>query len=183
MNGHEFIASIVQSIVSLAWPAAIFGAVLLFRVRLSELLPFLHVRYKDAEASFRFEQAEKEAAALPPPTVETTPTAEEKTKFEKIARISPRAAILEARTDIEEAIRTLAQQAGLLTPKVQSTLGLSRLLRRNEKINPQAAALLDDLRVIGNQAAHNREADFSYEDALRYRSLADQAIAQLTDTS
>lgn len=181
MDGYQFIASLFQSVVSLAWPAAVVACVWLFRERLSALLPLLRMKYKDLDVSFRLDQAEKEAALLPPsPDVaESKPTPEEKSKFEQIAEISPRAAILEVRTDIEAAVRSLAESTKLLTSKVQSTLGLTRLLRSREVIDAQTSALLDDLRVLGNNAAHRADTEFTKDEALRFRSLADQAIARL----
>jgi hypothetical protein len=44
MDGYQFIASFFQSLVSLAWPAALLIAVLLFRERLRSLLPLLRVK-------------------------------------------------------------------------------------------------------------------------------------------
>ena len=93
MNGFGLIAAIVQSLASLAWPAALVAIVWLFRSRLEDLLPKLQARYKDLEISFRLEQAEKEAAALPPPPApanpDLKPTPEETSRFEQIAEISP----------------------------------------------------------------------------------------------
>jgi hypothetical protein len=153
----------------------------LFREKLIQLLPLLHVKGGGWEASFRLDQAEKEAAALPPAPVEpeSQPTPEEKSKFEQIAEISPRAAILEARTDVEEAVRTLARAAKLLTPKVQSFLGITRLLRSREVIDSNTSALLDDLRTIGNSAAHSANAEFTPDDARRFRTLANNIINRL----
>ncbi|MGH6726851.1 MAG: DUF4145 domain-containing protein [Pseudolabrys sp.] len=181
MDGYQFFASIIQSVVSLAWPLAFVAAVWLFREKIAELLPRFRAKYKDLELSFRLDQAEKEAAALPPApaSTEAMPTAEERSKFDQIAEISPRAAILEVRSGIEEAVRSLALNTKLLTPRVQSFLGLTRLLRSREVIDSQTSALLDDLRVVGNNAAHNPISEFTKEEALRYRKLADQVIARL----
>ena len=66
MDGYQFIAAILQSVVSLAWPAAIFGSVWLFRDKLRTLLPLLRMKYKDLDVSFRLDEAEKEAAKIPP---------------------------------------------------------------------------------------------------------------------
>jgi hypothetical protein len=41
--------------------------VALFRVRLSQLLPFLRLKHKDAEVSFRLEQADGQAKTIPAP--------------------------------------------------------------------------------------------------------------------
>lgn len=179
MSWLQFWASVIGSI---AWPAAFVGSIWLFRKKIIELMPRLRLKYRDWEGSFRLDQAEKEAAALPPPAPNDEvlhPTKEEKDKFKEIAEISPRAAMLEVRTDIEEAVRSLAKSKDLLTPKVQSVLGLTRLLRSRGVIDEQTSALLDDLRVVGNNAAHNNDADFTMDEALRYRATADRAIAQL----
>jgi hypothetical protein len=181
MDGYQLTAALVQSVVSLAWPAAVFGAILIFRQKLAELLPALTMKFKDFEFSFRLAQAEKDAASLPEKVQEpgVQPTPEEKSKFEKVAELSPRAAILEVRAEIEEAVRALAQSAGLLTSKVQSVLGLTRLLRNKDVIDPQVSGLLDDLRVMGNYAAHNPQAPYTKADALKFRELADQVISEL----
>jgi len=181
MDGYQFIAALFQSLTSLAWPLALVACVWLFREKLNTLLPLLRMKYKDLDVSFRLDKAEQEAAALPPTPGETqpAPTPEEKDKFEQIAEISPRAAILEVRSDIEEAIRSLANSVRLLTPKVQSMLGLIRLLRSRNVIDAQTSALLDDLRVVGNNAAHQPDAPFTKDEAMRYRSLADQVIWRL----
>jgi Domain of unknown function (DUF4145) len=185
MDGYQFFASIFQSLVSLAWPAAFVIAVMLFRERLRSLLPLLRVKHKDFEASFRLEQAEKEAALLPPtvPRLEAQPTPEEKSKFEQIAELSPRAAILETRSDVEEAVRSYADAVGYEARKTLTFLPLVRLLRSKGYLDPTSSALLDDLRVIGNNAAHGTDQVFTKEDALRYRSLADQVINQLSQRS
>ena len=177
MDWLQFFSSVVGS---LAWPAAIVACVLIFRQKLAELMPMLSLKYMGFEASFRLDQAEKEAAELPlpPASPEAQPTPEEKDNFQKIAQLSPRAAILEVRTEIEDTLRNVA--TGIpVSNQINSTAGLTRLLRNRDVIDHQTSALLDDLRVIGNQAAHNSNAMFSVEDALRYKALADRVIAQL----
>jgi hypothetical protein len=47
VNGYGLTASIIQSIVSLAWPAAIVAIVWLFRDKLVDLLPLLRVKHKE----------------------------------------------------------------------------------------------------------------------------------------
>jgi hypothetical protein len=93
VDGYQFIASLFQSLTSLAWPTALIVAVWLFRERLLSLMPLLRVKYKDFDVSFRLDQTEKDAAALPPQVggPVSNPTPEEKTRFEQIAELSPRA--------------------------------------------------------------------------------------------
>jgi len=182
MNGYGLTAAIVQAIASLAWPAAIFACVWLFRAKLIELFPALRVKHKDWEASFRLGEAERAAAKiLPlPPSPDLEPTPEEKTKFEHLAEISPRAAILEARSDLEEAVKNaFISRGGKVLPNTPNLKGATRVLRASGLIDQATSAVLDDLRAIGNNAAHNRELEFTTEDALRFRRLADQVIQQL----
>jgi hypothetical protein len=182
MDGYQFLASVLQSVVSLAWPAALFACVWLFRERLNALLPLLRMKYKDLDLSFyRWESAEKEVAKLTasPEAIEAKPTPEETNKFEKIAKLSPRAALLEMRVNLEEAVRSFAQAIGMRTtsPYVNYA-SLIRNLRQNELIDANTSALLDDLRAIGNAAAHN-QSDPTEQDALRFRDMAERLIWQL----
>lgn len=182
MDWLQFVSSVIGS---LAWPVAAVAAIIIFQKKIAELMPRLKLKYKDFEASFRLDQAEKEAASLPPTpsTPEAQPTPEEKAKFESLAEVSPRAAILEARLEIEDAVRDLARVSGLASDRIQSVLGLTRLLRSREVIDHQTAALLDDLRVVGNQAAHDSRTNFETVDALRYKVLTDRLLSQLRATS
>jgi hypothetical protein len=181
MDAYQLVASIVQSVASTVWPVAIFGSVFLFRRHLIALLPLLRLKHRDLEISFRLDRAEGEAAALPtPPAIqEALPTPEERSGFEQIADASPRAAILEVRAEIEEAVRSFARSRGVPVQGFQSLLGLTRILRSSGAIDSNISSLLDDLRVVGNNAAHDPGTMVSRAEALRYRALADQIIAQL----
>jgi hypothetical protein len=179
MDWLQFTASVVGSIVSMAWPAAFVAAVWLFREKLTELLPQLRAKYKDVEISFKLDQAEKEAGQLPEPEVASEPTPEEENRFNQLANISPRAAIQEMRRELEFAVSNVAVSHGLAS-KPQSLLMATRELRNKGIIGPQLSALLDDLRTIGNNAAHGGpEVVFTREEAERFRSLAVRAMADL----
>jgi len=98
MDWLQFFSSVIQSLASLAWPLAIVVCVLLFREKLLDLLPGLRLKHKDLEISFRLDKAEQEARQLPAPENQVpNPTPEETQRFEQIAQVSPRAAILELR--------------------------------------------------------------------------------------
>jgi hypothetical protein len=183
MDGYQFIASLFSSLVALAWPAALVVCVWLFRERLTTLLPLLRMKYKDLDVSFRLDQAEKEAALLPfapQEGAEMQATPEERDKFNRLVEISPRAAVLELRSELEEALRSVAQAHGIPKAGAQGAMALTRILRNTGAIDEKTSALLDDLRAIGNSAAHASQ-DFSMEksDALRFRKLVDQAIRRL----
>lgn len=180
MNGYQFVASIVQSIVALAWPLAVIVCVWLFRAQLAALLPSLRVKHRDWEIAFRLSEAENEAANLAAGTdaSEAPPTPEEKSRFQQIAKLAPRAAILEMRATLEEAVRSFARAVGMADANPYGYASLVRTLRKNDLIDARTSALLDDLRVIGNSAVHN-QSDPTEQDALRFGELAERLISQL----
>ncbi|HEY5064989.1 MAG TPA: DUF4145 domain-containing protein [Xanthobacteraceae bacterium] len=181
MSWLQFVASIAQSIVSLAWPASFVVVFWMFREKLIELLPLLRAKYKDVEISFKLEQAEREAAALPPSEKSSEPTPEEQSRFDQLASISPRAAIQETRRELEYAVSNIAVRHGLIT-KPTTLLIATRDLRNKGIIGPQLSALLDDLRNLGNKAAHGGpDAVFTKEEADRFRALATRAMSDLTN--
>ena len=177
MNIYAFIASIVGSIVSLAWPAALVIIVALFKNDLRKLLPLARLKYGESEISFRLDAAEKEAAALPdvPPVAEAAPTPEEADRFSKLVEISPSAAILEEARELEDAmIRRLQDVPNAPSSKHYSFASATRLLRSNNFIDKHMSALLDDLRSLRNAAAHGGS-ELTREDAIRFRELARRA--------
>jgi hypothetical protein len=179
MDGFQFTADVFKSLVSLAWPAAFVGAVYMFREKLTALLPLLRLKYKDLDISFRLDQAEKEANALPAPAQTTDPTPEETDNFLRLAKVSPRAAIMERRLGLEDALQTFARSVGMSASQPTSMLRLTRELRKNGLIDQATSALLDDLRAIGNTAAHNADTSISEDDAIRFGKYAERLIQQL----
>ena len=137
------------------------------------------MKYKDFDVSFRLEQAEKEAAQIPPPpSPDLEPTPEEKSRFEMVAEQSPRATILEKRIELEQVTRTAAgPYLGLTGPSRTLTAAIC-VLRNHKIIDDRTSALLDDLRVIGNRAAHPQVSheEFTKEEAMRFGKLADSTI-------
>lgn len=183
MNGYGLVASIIQAIAGLAWPAAFVVAVYLFRQRLTELLPRFYVKHKDWEASFRLDQAEKEAAALPlapQEAPEAAPTPEERDRFEELLKVSPQAAILEIRRDLDNAVLMAATAQNLLpaSRRGSSMLEATRALRSKGLIEPEISAILDDLRNVGNSAAHG-QGELTESDARRYKKLAERVRSRL----
>lgn len=178
MNYLDFFASLFASATSLAWPGAIVAAVWIFRGELRPLLPRLQLKHKETEITFRLSEAERTVEQLPRKDLDVPPpTPEEISRFDKIAHISPRAAILEIRAELESAVYGLAESSG--DPRKLPFGNMIRLLRENELVDPGTSALLDDLRVLGNRAAHGPIQDFSVEDARRYKAIADRVMDSL----
>ena len=180
MDHNTFIAEIVKAVTSMigafALPVALIICVWLFKEKLGMLLLMFRVRHRDWEASFRWDKAEAAAKKLPagPFDPDTQPTPEESSRFEQIARISPREAILEVGTQLEEAVRSYASANGFAHYSRRYAL-LIRLLRSKRLVDANTSALLDDLQNIGNAAAHNLS-DPTELEAIRYKKLSDQLI-------
>ncbi len=187
MNGYAFTAELIKAIAgtiaAFAWPGAIVIIFWFFRKKLIELLPLVILKYKDFQISFGLDKAEEEAKRIPVPigaeTVE--PSGEEKSASEALAKVAPRAAIMRARADVEEAVNKFAEVVGVSGGKAPY-YAIVKGLQRNEVIDQNTVNLLNDLRNIGNAAAHNIN-EPTEEDALRYQQLAYRLIRQFNIAS
>jgi hypothetical protein len=175
MSFAEFVVKVIEALV---WPGVIVWLVWMFKQHFEKLLPYLYVKHKNWEAAFRLEKAVEEAVALPAPSQQDeaqAATPEELTRFDQLVAISPKVAILELRRELEGLVQRYAEP--LIGPS-NSNRPLSILIRtlRNLKlIDPSASAILDDLRVVGNSAAHSvDEAEFTKDDAHNYRDLVEK---------
>ena len=180
MDRYTFTAEIIKAIASMiaafALPLALIICVWLFKEKLGMLLLLFRVKHRDWEAAFRWDKAEAEAKKLPsaPFDPDIQPTPEEESRFAQIANTSPREAILEVATQLEEAVRSYASVNGFAHYSRRYAL-LIRLLRSKRLIDANTSALLDDLQNIGNAAAHNLS-DPTESEAVRYKKLAEQLI-------
>jgi len=181
MEGYEFIVSIVQSIVLRVWRALGVTVVRMFRGKIPGLLPPSRSKDKDLNVSFRLDQAEQAAAGLKAlePHLAPERTREEKEKFMELIELSPRAAILDRGRELENAVESFAQSAGMFPSRMSGLLDLTRELRNNELIDQAMSGLLDELRAVRNSAAQGRDMDISGKHALRFAALTDAAIRQL----
>ena len=187
MDGYTFASEIVKAFTSMiaafALPSALVACVWLFKEKLAMLVLMFRVRHKDWEASFRWDKAEAEAKKLPTTRYDpdAQPTPEERSRFEQLARISPRGAILEVGVQLEEVVRSYASAHGFANYSRRYAL-LIRLLRSNRLIDANTSALLDDLRNICNAVAHNLS-DPTEIEAFRYKRMADQLIRHFDDSA
>ena len=133
-------------------------------------------------STHRLEDAEKEAANDPLPALAEAPkpTPEEKEKFERIAEISPRAAILELRNELEDLVVKFASGRGVKLSKVHTNpTYVVRVLREQRAIDEVTSALIDDLRVVGNAAAHDNARSFTVDEARRFKTIYEVVAARL----
>jgi hypothetical protein len=179
MDGYQLIASLFQSLMSAAWPAAFAFAAWLFKDKLAALLPLLHLKYKELDVSFRLQEAEKEVAALPPVEEPSEPTYEETEKFGQLAKTAPAWAIAEKGLAIEQALSEFGRTIGVKEPRIKGWTGWTRALRKESLIDSATAAVLDDLRAVRNSAVHGGDTMVTEHDALRFAAVADRLIESL----
>ncbi|HWN50751.1 MAG TPA: hypothetical protein VNO18_13185 [Xanthobacteraceae bacterium] len=182
MDGYAFIEGLVKSfttmIGALAWPAGIFGIVWLFRKKLNELLPLLILKHKDWQVSFGLDKAEEEAEKLPPVPAEAEGqlSLQEETGLAMLAKLSPRAAIMDAWARVDIAVNNFAQAVKLSSSRTANSM-IVKELSRNELIDSNTVKLLNELRQIRNTVVHSMSEPTETE-ALRYQVLAGQLVRQ-----
>lgn len=79
---------------------------------------------------------------------------------------------------VQDAVESFAKSVGVPTLRLASLLQLTRELRKSDLIDQNTSALLDDLRAVGNSAAHDLTVHISEDDARRFGALADRLIQQ-----
>jgi len=181
MDFLTFMATIIES---LAWPASLLVALFMLRMPIGELLPGLRrLKYKDLEVDFGKELEKIEAVMdmveektrpngeLP---VEVPPEPLPKTRaklLEKLAEISPNAAILESWRNVDRTLDIYFSSRGIERPRSgQAILGH---LDYDPNFPPQLVSAYQELRVLRNRAAHDQE-NLTAEHAREFSVLADR---------
>jgi hypothetical protein len=169
----EFIASLVQS---LAWPAAAFGAVLLFRTKLVELL--LNPALKRLKAGIFEAEWERNLAVtqadLEQPGIDASelyPSGPLSKELASLAQTLPAAAVVEAAGRVEQKVRAMLE--GQVSERELKTglAGLARLALQNNVINAQTARSIEGLAVLRNLSVHGQST--TAEQAAEYLNIVD----------
>ncbi len=171
----------VKLIDAIAWPAAIVWLGFLFRREVRKLLGRMSTfKYKEMEAKFEKEllKAETEAKKIITSEGKTWEEASARgvttqhEQFQRIANISPRAAIIESWLDVEVAIIAAAEKAGLEVKPPINIHQLAMHLFSMKVLNNEVISVYQSLRKLRNQAAHMADFTLSYEEAIKYLDLA-----------
>jgi hypothetical protein len=173
VDTRTFITRLVEA---LAWPTVVLLLAFTLRRHITRLLSLVSkLRAGPVEAEFAREVQELrqevgvEAAATRP-----GPLTDQQLQLFQLARVSPRAAIIEAWQLVDFAARDLINKRGLtIAAKVQeSPLALGRLLAQHSLLEPVDIDLFNQLRRLRNEAIHARNFDPSEEAALNYIDLS-----------
>jgi hypothetical protein len=190
VNTLEFIANLVAS---LAWPIAVFGAVVLLRKPLSTLINTLRgVRFGDVEVAFdqglREAERKLDRSKLEPARVEPSKIAQKvhivsnyEEFIELLAATSPHAAVLDSWRRVERTIDYYFKQRNLERPHAFSRV--RQMLSEDPNVDSTILEILDDLRVLRNEVAHHEKADFRPQQAIEYGQLAQTVISILFEAA
>jgi len=184
----DWLTFISKVIGSIAWPAVLVGVIVWLRKPLLRLAGSLRsAKYKNVELEWgqKLEQLEGKAdqAKLPEPGERPAWVYESPDDWtfgdyiERLAPISPRAAISEAWRHVETALKEAGRRIGNASPR--HSYQLARFLQEQNRLPRDAAALVEDLRGLRNQAVHSDDADISPERAIEFGRLAERVIASL----
>jgi hypothetical protein len=190
MNWLQFIAALVGS---LAWPATVLVAVLMFRKQLLALAPFLRemeaagIKFKFGERLEKIRAQAEENDALPPPSAQpeipnqpgqaSYRVTTDPTRF--LAFNAPRALVLESWMQVEEAIREAVADKNAASRLHNPRVMVEKLLRE-ERISSETAKIIEDLRKLRNEAAHLPTFAIEPDQALEYQRLAGRVVAALS---
>ena len=168
----DVLSFIVEMTKALGWPSATLVIVLVFRRPLLELLALVRkVKYKDVEV----ELAKKEISEARELT-----TSKEGEKYEllsfmelehfkQLADISPRAAITEAWSRLEDSVYQAAKTVGIeARPSGVSFSSVLAALKTSGTIDATSIRLIEKMRAIRNKAVHIQTEGLSASDAIDY---------------
>lgn len=184
----DWLAFISKAVDAVAWPAVVVGVLIWLRKPVENLATALRsAKIKDIELSFENKLAEleckAEVAKLPEPGEPPAWVSEDPSKWtfgdyiERLAIVSPRAAISEAWRHVETALREALRRIGRPLPR--RTIDAARLLHEDGRLPQDAVSLVDDLRALRNQAVHAGEMDIDSQRAVEFGRLAERLIASI----
>ena len=168
---------LVALISAIAWPVAAIWISYLFRGEIRGLVSRMsRLKYKDMEATFEKElkAAEVKAEAIQDHRPAALPSPDLILKLEglqRIADISPRAAIMEAWILVESAAGQSGFVQGAARPRINPLLFVDWLIKSG-KLPPNSIELVEALRNLRNQAAHLPNFSVNRDEADRYLRLA-----------
>jgi hypothetical protein len=170
MTSFEFIAALVGH---LAWPFLALIVFLSFRRQILARLPLLdRLAYKGLEMEFRKELGEAERVVRETDGLGRAAEGDEAaSELDRLADVSPRAALLEAWLGFEVTAPSTLQglEPDLRVP--HSFPKLLEALHRTELLTAEEVGVLRDLRELRNRAVHEADAQITSEQAKRYGAV------------
>jgi hypothetical protein len=172
MDAMTFIERMIGHLV---WPALILVGLLLFRAQIGERIPRL-TRVRAGPFDAEFTEALRDShdamgdAQVPPPSPEVE---EDRRRLERIAEISPRAAVMEAFTLVDNALKAKLVDLGL-APRISDVRSTQAIIGAQEHglVGAAEVEVWNNLRALSNTARHEERFDVERKRVFDYIALA-----------
>ena len=166
----------------IAWPIIVACGMLLFKKDIGSVFRRLtKVETSAAKMMFNEEIKEVEKQLLDTPRIENKESGSWISEMNAIAKLSPRAAIIEAWTSIEMACIKVGMVQGTSIQRF-SPKALEQFLYDIPSFENAMIKRVMDLRSLRNRVTHGMDADFDFIDAEKYIALADKTVNALSET-
>ncbi|MGM0564522.1 MAG: hypothetical protein ACQES2_09340 [Pseudomonadota bacterium] len=170
MDWLTFFSKILDSI---SWPVAAVIIAALFRSQISDLIRRLK-KGKVGSTEFEFESALRDLSAG-----KKFPEKEEmrfiRTHASDLRPSEARSTVLESWLDVEHSAKRLAAKLGNGNERsFRSPIAAIREISRAEVVDGYHLSVLNELRYLRNQAAHDPEFSPSLDSVIRYMELAEE---------
>ena len=176
----DVLTFIVEIVKAIAWPVAAIFIALLFREQIVALLKRLK-NGKIGPAEFEFEE---DIRALKDEVMAETAAPHFLLRKRSIRRAAsdPRSAILNAWLNVESEAMMVATKKGLITElEARNPGSVVRAILRADILPQRYALLLNELRYLRNQAAHELDFNPAADAVLSYVELANSLVGALEE--
>jgi hypothetical protein len=197
---EQFVASLVAS---LAWPAAAASMVFVLRRPIVRMLRDRQIQSLEAgpsgvKLSFfddQIKDAKKELAEASVGQDEVTEPSAERIaditaaqsdfmeEMHQLAKVAPRAVVLESYARLEEVLRNTVHVTGQERSRYRGNISIRNLARKAVEqglLTPSEMAAFDDVSVVRNILSHEGAGDLDASRALSYADIAGQLIRSIT---
>lgn len=176
----EHFVNILNIIV---WPAIVLTALIMFKGALTTLLSRIRT-FESSNNKIEFDtQVEHLERISLDQQVEQLDNKEEsktwKETLNQVARLSPRAAIIEAWTSIELACVEAGMQKGTVGPMRFYPKMLEEFLYKTEGFDQAMIQQIMEMRRLRNLVIHGRDQEFGFLDSEKYIDLADKVLTAI----
>jgi hypothetical protein len=179
-----FVASLIHS---LAWPVGVVAGVTILRRPITSALNRGIRRLKAGPVELEFDQeldeVRQELSKSPelaqtdgPPILDQSSLSDD---LARLARASPRAAVLEAFARIEGRLGELLEGSPDRPSRYQGARHMARLAHEQNLISDETLAAVEGLAVLRNLAAHSPRDEIGVDRARDYLALADAVLFAL----
>ena len=168
----DLIARLVQVLV---WPAVVLTLIILARKEIrTVLLSLRRVKYREFEADFsrRVEELEERAERVAPEPKPVPAQPSQSDVLRGLMELSPRLAVVEAFTLVEDAVRRAAIRHGVPEDMVTGVRNRVLELEKMNLVNAELKRLFHDLRETRNELSHVGDAEISPRAAKGYVNAA-----------